>query len=370
MNLSDTLAALANFYADALEGCGRPVCASLRYVGFAEFVGAGACDCTCGPAVGPCVVGDSGDAALSDTGDIGVLSDEFGGYCSADGFVSMGVSAPHTATWTFLLTADEAAALNSYGGVWLRAAIGISPEDAPQTIDADQVTLAVNAVSVDIADLLNVYEGVPGITDMWVWPSNNVFVPVPGMALVAGSNTVVVTSVNRFNGDSVQSFNVVAVDQVGVGADGSQVGDLTFAEGTGCLVACAVSEAPQGSLRVTWHQVGPSERPPTLQTLVSGGGFGAPWVQVKVRVMRCWPTKDDTPVSAWDAAAAGIADDAWCLTCAAQRLIVCKSSREREALGVGGCSSVGGYLVEPVVPSGGCAGSMLTMWVRLSGECP
>lgn len=187
MNLAETLNAVANYYADALEACGRPTCSALRYVGFAEFVGDGACDCVC----------EAGS-------DVEVEPDE--------GF-------------------------------------------------------------------------------------------------------------------------------------------------------------PQGSLRVTWHQIGPSERPPALATMWSGAQFGPPLVQVRVRVMRCWPGEKDTTVAAWDAAAAGIAADAWCLTCAAQKLIVCATPRAREALGVPGCNRVGGYVIEPVVPSGACAGSMLTMWVQLAADC-
>ncbi len=184
MNLADTLSGLTNYYADALEGCGRPVCSALRYVGNAELLGAGACDCTC-------------DA-----------------------------------------TSD----------------LSVEPE--------------------------------------------------------AGY--------------------------------------------------------PQGTLRVGWQIIGPSEKPPTLATMWSGAQFGVPLVQVHVRVMRCWPTKEGLPVSAWDTAAAGVADDAWCLTVAAQKLIVCRDQAAREALGVEGCNRVGGYRIEPILPLGACVGTALTMYVQLS----
>jgi hypothetical protein len=366
MNLGATLSAIGDYYDAALTACGRPVCATYRYVGQVGVVsGPGRCDCTCGPAGGPCFVGDADDAVLSETGDNGVLADAFGGYCSTGGFVSMGVAAPHTATWTFTLTAENAEILNAYGGVWLRAAIGISPEDPVETIDPDQVTLDVNGVTVDIADLLNVYAGIPGITDMWVWPSNNVFVPMPGMTLVAGANTIVVTSVNRFNSGAAQSINVVAVDQVGIGADAAQVGDLTFEEDTGCMVACVAAEAPQGVLRVSWRAVGPSATPPTFTTAVAPAGPMMPWVELWVRVMRCWPTDLDTDVAGWDTAAAGIAADADCLMCATHDLL-CMQPTAFASVGLEGCAALGGYRINPVWPDGGCAGNELSLYARLS----
>lgn len=188
MNLADTMSALANYFGDALEACGRPTCAVLRYVGMAEFVGDGACDCVC------------------------------------------------------------------------EAGSDVDPE------------------------------------------------PDEGF--------------------------------------------------------------PQGSLRVVWDSVGPAEKPPSLVTMWSGAQFGPPVVRVRVRVMRCWPTAEDTTVADWDAAAAGLADDAWCLVCAAQELIVCNTPIARARLGVDGCHRVGGYVIEPVLPAGGCAGVTLTMYAQLAAHCP
>lgn len=186
MNLSDTLSSIANYYADALESCGRPVCAAFRYVGIAEMTGDGACDCTC----------DAG-------------------------------------------------------------------------------------------------------SDLSVEP-------------LAGF--------------------------------------------------------PQGALRVGWRQIGPSDAPPQLKVLWQGQ-MAVPLVEVQVRVMRCWPTAKDTPLPDWDSAAAGLADDAWCLACAAQTLIACNTADARAKLGVEGCRNVGGYRLEPVLPDGGCAGTYLTMWAMLAAPC-
>lgn len=186
MNLSDTLTAFANYFADALEGCGRPVCSAFRYVGNAEMLGAGSCDCTC---------------------------------------------------------------------------------DAGSEITVE---------------------------------------PLAGF--------------------------------------------------------------PQGALRVGWRQIGPSEQPPQLKVLWQGQ-MAVPLVEIQVRVMRCWPAAKDTALADWDAAAAGVADDAWCLTCAAQTLIACANAGARERLGVEGCRNVGGYRLEPIEPAGGCVGTYLTMWAMLAADC-
>lgn len=125
---------------------------------------------------------------------------------------------------------------------------------------------------------------------------------------------------------------------------------------------------PQGALRVGWRQIGPSEKPPQLKVLWQGE-MAVPLVEVQVRVMRCWPTDKDALLSAFDTASAGLADDAWCLTCAAHTLIACANEGARARLGIVGCRNVGGYRIEPVLPEGGCAGTYLTMWAMLAASC-
>lgn len=186
MNLSDSLSSIANYFADALEGCGRPVCSAFRYVGNAEMLGEGACNCTC---------------------------------------------------------------------------------DAGSDIEVE---------------------------------------PLAGF--------------------------------------------------------------PQGALRVGWRQIGPSEKPPQLKVLWQGE-TAVPLVEVQIRVMRCWPAGKDTSLAAFDSAAASVADDAWCLTCAAQTLIACKTAVAVASLGVEGCRNIGGYRIEPVLPEGGCVGTYLTMWALLAAPC-
>lgn len=149
------------------------------------------------------------------------------------------------------------------------------------------------------------------------------------------------------------------------------VGNAEMVGDGACDCTCAAETSdgpvPQGALRLTWRQIGPMERPPGFVTVVAPGA-GAPWVEVHVRVMRCWPGDKGTSIEEWDTAAAGIADDAWCLACTAHRLVACTGPQLAE-LDLDGCASMAGYLVEPVLPSGACAGNDLRLFVRLSATC-
>lgn len=137
------------------------------------------------------------------------------GYCSPDGYAVISGGTGNSASWTFTLDADTASAFNTAGGVWLRAMIN---RGVGGTIDADFVTLAVNGVATDMADLL---------AEDVAWSAANVF--VPGGTFIVGLNEVVLEVVN-----GAGEIATLRVDAIAMGSDGDGIGGLGFDGITNC----------------------------------------------------------------------------------------------------------------------------------------
>lgn len=151
---------------------------------------------------------------------------------------------------------------------------------------------------------------------------------------------------------------------------GRPIGDGARYVGATDWKCCTPNAAgdPAGALRVYMPRLGSSERPPAIFP-VWGKCPPKPVMEIRVRVLRCWPAQEDSTVEEFDAASAEIYDDAWILSCSTVRLMNSNTlALCSEDLARLGCT-LGGWTLEVVPPSGGCVGAELTLYASVTGPC-
>lgn len=152
-------------------------------------------------------------------------------------------------------------------------------------------------------------------------------------------------------------------------AAGRPVGDAYRYWGVADDDCCSPDESgrPAGTLTVRVVNAGTSEFPPGIAA-VMGACVTKPIVEIKVRLLRCWPVELDTAAAERDAEVAGLADDLWILGASTQALLggakaLDLSTDDSRRVGC----DLGGWTCEPVEPQGGCAGVELTVYAALVG---
>lgn len=120
-----------------------------------------------------------------------------------------------------------------------------------------------------------------------------------------------------------------------------------------------------GTLRVSMAGMGPTQSPPNRQ-MYWGTCAVTSVVEWQVRVARCWPADEASTVDEFDKAAAGVMDDAWILAMSATKLLNHTELLDELCEGSLGCK-LGGYSLVPILPQGGCAGNMVTLFSSAHG---
>jgi hypothetical protein len=129
--------------------------------------------------------------------------------------------------------------------------------------------------------------------------------------------------------------------------------------------APGVNGKAAGTLRVSMAGMGPSQQPPNRQHYW-GTCAAMQVVEWQVRVARCWPADEHSTPEEFDVAAAGVMDDAWVMAMASLELLNNPELLDGLCEGSLGCK-LGGYSLVPILPQGGCAGNMVTIFSSARG---